>query len=248
VVLGKQEFRMSRSATFKLLLLANVALAGWLAWGLHQGQGAAAEAAQAHLLADAANRSETTQQTNVTATGTTNLPPTPFAQVYSDDPKTFAQNLRAIGCPDQTIRDIITAEVHRRFKAQEEALRPTPADHVPFAWSARTTEARLLERRVQAGMMARQEAGLLREALGCEATVPMPIYAMTSSDQQFEGQLSASPGIDTCSVRQLQDTYWNDVQALLERTKGFWLPDDVAELQALKERRRQALGAFLAGK
>jgi len=33
---------------------------------------------------------------------------------------------------------------------------------------------------------------------------------------------------------------------LLDRTKGFWLPDDVAELQALKERRREALGAFLA--
>lgn len=239
---------MKRSGVFRLLLVANAALALWLVAGLHQrkvGQ-SQAEAAEAARLAQAASESTVAEQTNGTNAAATVSKTTPFAKVYSTDPRTFADRLRAIGCPEQTIRDIVTAEVHRRFKAQEDALRPTPADHVPFAWSARTTEARLLERRVQAGMVAREEAAMLRDALGCEATVPMPLYAMTSSDQQFEGRLSSSPGVDTCSVRQVQDTYWNDVQALLDRTKGFWLPDDVAELQALKERRRQALGAFLA--
>ncbi len=239
---------MTKSATFRALVVVNVILAGSLAWELHQQEQAAANAARAALIVGKSEAPDAAHSRQLTdSPATTNSPATPFAQVYSPDPKTFADRLRAIGCPEQTVRDIITAEVHRRFKAQEEGLRPTPADHVPFTWSARTTEARLLERRVQAGMLARQEAALLREALGCEATVPMPIYAMTSSDEQFEGQLSASPGVDTCAVRQVQDTYWNDVQALLERTKGFWLPDDVAQLQALKEKRRQALGAFLAG-
>jgi hypothetical protein len=239
---------MKRSGVFKLMLLVNAALALWLVAGLHQRKvrQSEAEAAETARLAKAESESTAPEQTKQGKAPADISKATPFAKVYSSDPRTFADKLRAIGCPEQTIRDIVTAEVHRRFKAQEEALRPTPADHVPFAWSARTTEARLLERRVQAGMLARQEAAMLRDALGCEATVPMPIYAMTSSDQQFEGQLSSSPGVDTCSVRQVQDTYWNDVQALLDRTKGFWLPDDVAELQALKERRREALGAFLA--
>jgi hypothetical protein len=172
-------------------------------------------------------------------------PETPFAQVYSPDVKQFAANLRAIRCPEQTMADVLKAETHRRFSSQEEALRPTPADHVPWGWSAQTTEPRLLERRQEAAALAREEGGVLREALGCEATVPMPLYAMTSSDLQFEERLSASPSMDGCAIRQIHDDYWAQVQALQQRTKGFWLPEDVAELNRLKAQHKQTLAAYL---
>ena len=74
----------------------------------------------------------------------------------------------------------------------------------------------------------------------------MLLYAMTTSDQQFEESL-ASPSIDACSIRQTHDDYWAQVQALQQRTKGFWLQEDVAELQRLKALRRQALAGFFPG-
>src|SRR5262245_7685135 len=72
-------------------------------------------------------------------------PPTPFGTIYSGDPRQLAENLRRVGCPEETVKDILVAEAGRKYKAQEEALRPTPADHVPWGWSPRTSEGKLIE-------------------------------------------------------------------------------------------------------
>src|SRR5262245_20326351 len=59
-----------------------------------------------------------------TAQKTKRLPETPFAAIYSVDAKQFVANLRAIGCPEETVKDILTAEINRRYAPQENALRP----------------------------------------------------------------------------------------------------------------------------
>ena len=68
---------------------------------------------------------------------------------------------------------------------------------------------------------------------------------MTTSDQQFEAVLASS--VNSCAIREIQDGYWTRVQALQQRTKGFWLPEDVAEVESLKAQRKQALSALLPG-
>jgi len=78
-----------------------------------------------------------------------------------------------------------------------------------------------------------------------EAIIPLPLYAMTTSDLRFEQRLSASPSIDGCAIRQIRDDYWAQVQALQQRIKGFWLPEDVAELNLLKAQHKQGLAAYL---
>ena len=114
---------------------------------------------------------------------------TPFASIYSSDPKLFVDNLRRVGCPEETIRDIMVAEVSRKYRAQEEALLPTPADHVPWGWSPRTSEGKLIERRQQAAAIAREKEALFHTALGYDVPAKMPVYALTTSDQRFEGLL-----------------------------------------------------------
>src|ERR1043166_3744305 len=61
-----------------------------------------------------------------------------FARMYSENPKEFTANLRAIRCPEETVRDIITAEIGRKYRAEGDWLRPKPADHVPMDWSSAT--------------------------------------------------------------------------------------------------------------
>jgi hypothetical protein len=63
------------------------------------------------------------------------------------------------------------------------------------------------------------------------------------SDQQFEASYAGSA--NACALREVQDIYWTRVQALQQRVKGFWLPEDVAELEDLKAQRRQALSGLL---
>ncbi len=167
-------------------------------------------------------------------------PPTVFAIVYSSDPRQFAANLRAIHCPEETVRDILVAEVNRRFAAQDKALSPRPADHVSYGWSSQTSEAKLVERRQQAAALARQKEAILHEALGYEVPVAMPLYALTTAEVHLEDALAAVTPEQREAVRQAQNTYWAKVQELQDRTKGFWQSDDIAELNALKDQFHQA--------
>ena len=172
---------------------------------------------------------------------------TPFAAVYSSDPRQFAVNLRGIHCPEETVKDIVVAEINRRYRAQEDALRPKPADHVPYGWSAKTTEGKLLQRRRQADSLAREKAVILREALSYDVPVSMPIYALTASDQRFDDSLATLSPEKRSASRQVQERYWAQVQSLRDHTKGFWQPDDAAELKRLKTERQEALQTIWNG-
>jgi hypothetical protein len=37
--------------------------------------------------------------------------------MYSSEPGQFAANLRRIGCPKQTVKDILVAEINRRYRS-----------------------------------------------------------------------------------------------------------------------------------
>jgi hypothetical protein len=46
----------------------------------------------------------------------TSIPPTPWQSIEARDPALFMAHLRAIGCPEQTIRDILILRVCREFR------------------------------------------------------------------------------------------------------------------------------------
>src|SRR5947208_311029 len=167
---------MKRSLLIAVLVLMNAILAGSLVSGLRQrslqrpASPSAGRDANGPLDASSALLSESLDPVSGRRHGPStdaSLAATPFAAVYSADPNRFAANLRGIHCPEETVKDIIAAEVDLRYHDQEEALRPKPADHVPWGWSSRTSEGRLLERRQQAASLALEKEALLRESLGC---------------------------------------------------------------------------------
>jgi predicted DNA-binding protein (UPF0251 family) len=59
------------------------------------------------------------------------IPRFDWRQVESSDYRTYISNLRAIGCPEQTVRDIIIADVTSYFAAKEKAGRIL-TNHVQF--------------------------------------------------------------------------------------------------------------------
>jgi hypothetical protein len=56
----------------------------------------------------------------------TNTIPFDWSMLASEDLKVYIRNLRAVGCPEQTIRDIIVALVNRRYGPQLAALKARP--------------------------------------------------------------------------------------------------------------------------
>jgi RNA polymerase sigma factor (sigma-70 family) len=174
-----------------------------------------------------------------------NAPTTAFGQVYSPDLRTFAANLRRIRCPELTVKDIIVAQINKQFQEREYQLRATPADHVPFGWNANTPEMTLQRHRNQARQLAVEKAAMIRAALGYDVPVELPSFVVNSSDLRFEAGMLTLPPDQRLAVRQAQESYWSAAADLMERTKGFWLPEDVDALNQLKATRRQNLTAIL---
>lgn len=131
----------SKLALAVLLLCAGLlATILWQAWLLRalRGESAAARA-QASLSSDS-RASDAGTATGASSSGSagandvhaaptriavtpitsvaTNRPTFDWRQVESEDYRTYVKNLRAIGCPEQTIRDIVSADVRQAFAAQ----------------------------------------------------------------------------------------------------------------------------------
>src|SRR6187551_13474 len=55
--------------------------------------------------------------------------------VESEDYRQYIENLRAIGCPEETIRDIIIADVNKLFEARRKEARAASTNKFEF-WKA----------------------------------------------------------------------------------------------------------------
>jgi hypothetical protein len=234
----------SKAAIISGLLVVNILLSGLLVWNIYARSPAASigsESVQAPLR-DSSHSPTNSPPPRIIQPARESV--TAFLSVYSARPSEFVSNLRRVGCPEETVKDILVAEMNRRFRAQEDVLRPKPADHVPWGWSPKTSEAKLLERRQQAAAIAREKEATLRGALGYDVHVPMPIYAMTVGDRRFQETVESMPANVRQVAYQLQEQYWSGVEQLRARTQGFWEPADVEELKELKRERSAALEAL----
>jgi hypothetical protein len=241
---------MKTSATLGFLSILNGALLVALVWGVRSPASSEEPAGSAE--SKSAGIASTVDLKTPGNSATSDLPGelksatplSPFAAIYSDDPTQLAASLRRVGCPEGTVKDVLIADVNRKYRTQEEALRPAPADHVPWGWSARTSEGKLIERRQQAAAIARQKEAVLRAALGYEVPVKMAVYAMTTSEQKFQEGLEALTSDQRQVAQQIQEDYWAGVEALRAQTSGFWQSDDIAELNRLQEERNAALNGL----
>lgn len=89
-----------------------------------------------------------------------------WRMVESEDYKQYIANLRAIGCPEETIRDIIVADVNKLFASRRQALR-NPTNRFEY-WKAGTFFRTMFDpdRIEKEQALAREKRELLRELLG----------------------------------------------------------------------------------
>jgi hypothetical protein len=101
--------------------------------------------------------------------------PEPFdwRKVESEDYRQYIANLRAVGCPEQTVRDIIIADVNALFEARRRSLLQ-PADEFQF-WKADATPIfttgpaeKIRNQFEQLRLLAEEKRAVLRELLGID--------------------------------------------------------------------------------
>jgi len=169
-----------------------------------------------------------------------------WRQIESDDYRTYIHNLRSVGCPEQTIRDIVSADVVNAFAARRQEAISNLYGNFKY-WdsnpSNQVSAAELQRRRhaVDAEMNA-----TLQDLLGQNYIPPDDSRAWTASelDQQL--------GFLTPDVRDKTETvllqYADTDRAIQSLSEGEVTPDDPAARQEILQAydaKRAALQAVL---
>jgi hypothetical protein len=92
-----------------------------------------------------------------------------WSQLESSDYRTYVANLRAVGCPEQTIRDIITADVDSLYAARRKALEEKQASPAKAAWPSASGSRQALDAQLE--QLHSEETYVLAALLGPQSSL-----------------------------------------------------------------------------
>lgn len=167
-----------------------------------------------------------------------------WSEVESDDYAIYIKNLRQIGCPEETIRDIILAEVNELFNQRRNA----EAVKSSFQWWRSDPDMEDMRREAQKLKSLEEERrALLTRLLGPNWDKANDSMSPSSrSDIHLEG-----PVLGELSSEVKQKVY--DISAQARQLRNVYLQiqrqqgkqPDPAELERLRQEFRSGLGEFL---
>ena len=165
-----------------------------------------------------------------------------WSQIESEDYHQYIANLRAIGCPEQTIRDIIIADVNKLYAARENPLKtkPKPGQAMP-SWKRRN---RHWNGSASSGLCNRKSAETIKELLGIEFPWTCFRRPHRATTTPLKWRL-LPPAEKRDAVQALQETYWQNVDALKGKVGKGKTPESVAESRQLTDSLRQDLAKLL---
>ena len=185
------------------------------------------------------------RRTPIARTAAANLPEKfNWSQVESTDFKTYMQNLRAIGCPEETIRDLIVAEVNKLFAPRFAAL---AGETQKFQhWSANRSKAGRESLLAQLKALQEERRGVLRELLGIEED-PNLKWANADLDTLVtEGRYSFLPAEKQAQVRAIMEKYEAQMEAARSGRGDLALAGNGDSTRRLREQRQQELAQVLS--
>src|SRR5687767_9496416 len=149
-------------------LVANVVLVVVVAWLASRRPSDTQTTTSDMSQGGAASKTSLNSRTNVIEKVTTDVVKVDWRMVESENYKQYIANLRAIGCPEETIRDIIIADVNKLFESRSKEM--FPATNRFEYWKGGNFFTSLLDE----GKMKKQETlnaekrALLKELLGVD--------------------------------------------------------------------------------
>jgi LysM repeat protein len=169
-----------------------------------------------------------------------------WRDVESGDYATYVANLRDIGCPEQTVRDIIIAEVNSVY-ARKRAIELVTADQQ--WWRSQPDPAVVQAAAEKIRALEEERRGLLISLLGNNwetgdlVSIPRPSRPAVTLDGPVLGALSA----DTKQAIQDVSTRSQDrLEAYLNAQRNMGKDPDPAELAKLRQQTREDLARLLS--
>lgn len=176
----------------------------------------------------------------VTATSTAGFN---WAQVESSDYKQYIANLRAIGCPELTIQEIIIADIDKLYAPREKSLRVRSDDALNY-WEPKTLKSITTDTDSRLKLLAlkKEKNEVIYELLH----VSLPIYG--ENERQLYGSdpkkvLATVPEEKRNLVASITQKY--DLMAQEMSEKGLYTPEDNRHMNQIRKARLAELEAAL---
>ncbi|MEW6303561.1 MAG: hypothetical protein AB1705_08830 [Verrucomicrobiota bacterium] len=171
-----------------------------------------------------------------------------WAQLESEDYRTYIQRLRAIGCPEETIRDIIISDVEKLMAPRIKAL-ALPKKDLTY-WESEEKELEdpraYHEAALQQLEVDFEKRDIVQELVG----VDLVAERMKAQGQEdyFGQRLAFLPEDKRIEMRKLLERYNRTEAAMREKVwaEGETLtPEDEAQIRQIQQRRETEIAALL---
>lgn len=177
---------------------------------------------------------------------TANPPSFHWSTLESADFTTYAANLRAVGCPERTLRDILLPDIEKAYSDRKDELAADTED--TFWETADSRDARERVRKAKQRALELEKRALIQQLLGAE----MSYEALKDlrSDSFSAGIIEILLGFtDVAKSDQMLTLHvlrGEDGEAFKEATEGILLDEDFPTLHALRDRFEGDLARALA--
>ncbi len=171
-----------------------------------------------------------------------------WAQLESENYRDYIQRLRAIGCPEQTIRDIIISDLDKLIAPRVQANSGRRKDlkywHPEEEELANNNDPRRQSREERA--IDKEKRQIIQELLGVDLVRER--MKQKGQEDYYERRLSFLPEDKRSQMRQLLDKFDDQMQELRDKefSEGTLSTADQEQLAILNAKRQTELNALLS--
>jgi hypothetical protein len=243
-------------------ITANIALAGW--WFKSRNAAANPDSATVESTQSAGKSggrfgkgsaaqtaaNETIVSTEAGATGAI----TTWLDIQSADLKQLVRRLREAGCPDETVKDIVVAEVNRIYAARNRELWPERYDDNAKFWKTQNNRYNSEQQKKQRESwrkdreLQKEKSALLVELLGVD---PEKQQRIEDGYDEFyfnwqERQVSFLPESKRAAAQKILDEFQDKQQEMYAANQGIHDAQSRAEQKQLEAEKLAALAGILS--
>ncbi|MBI1842167.1 MAG: hypothetical protein HYR88_15125 [Verrucomicrobia bacterium] len=240
---------MKISRPLAILLVLNVAMIACWIWSRSRSttQGVEASPSPTPVLAQGVPAPSSSDRLNATNSASASQP-FQWSELESKDYREYVERLRAIGCPEQTIRDLIIADIDKLYAARIRSLHPLRKT-LNFWESEETELANNYDTRVwqqKEREIEREKAKVLKDLLGVDLAAER--QRNKGQVDAFDRRLGFLPEDKRSEIRDIVETFEEQERAIREKTWDTGLAltaEERQRLRELEEKREERLGRLL---
>jgi hypothetical protein len=166
-----------------------------------------------------------------------------WTELFDRDLHVYVRNLRKAEVPEETVQDIILAEVNRLFAPREAQLQLKPEQRKP--WEADSALVRSLQERQEAYLtLQKEKQTLVGSLLGIRIPVTLPERSRSRS-RSLERALAQLREEKREAVQEIQERFSVAIERVQTMAFGFFEQEDRQEYLQVKSRRKSALAEVL---